>query len=268
MNKPDTEVIKNGIIVIESLKPNERKTGKELYEDRIKWKAILRDDMFVEYYDVYSRMDFIETLHIINNKMKEGEVFTLHLETHGNDEGVYLASGDLILWDEFYDLIRPINIKMGHLLLIVMAMCRGGALVSKLDITKRAPYKAFIAAFKNVTFDEVSRGFEAFYEKYYGLLNVFDSFELLCQEIDGDNKQTTFWLFTEEQILQHTFDLDRDPVFFQNQLLTIYEAELSKGKHIPISIIEERFRSYMHDIYMKHKDYYCFNDLYISKKEN
>jgi len=262
MNQPNTDVKKNGIIVIESLKNNERKTGKELYDDKLKWKEIIREDMFVEYYPVYSKKDFIDTLHLINNKMKEGEVFTLHFETHGNDDGVGLASGDIILWNEFYDLIRPINIKMGHLLLIVMAMCKGGALVSKLDISKRAPYKAFIAAFKNVTFDVISRGFEAFYEKYYGILDVFESFESLCKEIDDDKKQTTFWLFTEEQILQHTFDLDRDPIFFQNQLLRLYNTESSKGQYIPIPTIEEKLRSEMHNLYIKHRDYYCFKDLY------
>lgn len=262
MNKPDTGVEKNGIIVIESLKANERKTGKELFDDKLKWKGMLRKDMFVEYYPVYSKKDFIITLHDISNKMKPGEIFTLHFETHGDDNGVALASGETIFWDEFYDLIRPINIKMGHLLLIVMAMCKGGALVSKLDITKRAPYKAFIAAFKNVSFDVISRGFEVFYEEYYGILDIFKSFESLCQEIDGDKKQTTFWFFTEEQILQHTFDLNRDPVFFQNQLSKLYKAELTKGKYTPIHIIEERLRSNMHSIYIKHKDHYCFKDLY------
>lgn len=147
-----------------------------------------------------------------------------------------------------------------------MAMCKGGALVSNLDITKRAPYKAFIAAFKNVTFDEVSRGFEAFYEEYYGLLNVFDSFESLCKEIDGDKRYATFGLFTEEQVLNQTFDLDRDPIFFQKSLLNLCNNKFSQGNYTPLHIIEENLRSNMHNLYMKHKDYYCFKDLYNPKK--
>jgi len=143
MNSPNTEIVKKGIIVIESLPNGEIKTGEDLYQDQLRYKEYLNDDIFIKYYAVNSTVEFTAALRRISAEMKEGEIFSLHFEAHGDDDGVGLNSGEIIPWTAFYNLTRPINEKMGHLLIIVMAMCKGGALVSPLDIEKRAPYKVF-----------------------------------------------------------------------------------------------------------------------------
>lgn len=265
MNKPDTNIAKKGIIVIESLPYGQQKTGEELYNDQLRYKKYLNDDVFVNYYAVSSAPEFMAVLKRISGEMKAGEVFSLHFETHGHDDGIALNSGEVIPWKLFYDLIRPINIKMGHLLIIVMAMCKGGALVSYLDIKQRAPYKLFIGAFKNVTVDAISRGFGAFYENFNSVLDIANAFNALCLEVDGHldaNQTRTFWMFSEEEILKQTFDLDRDPVFLAKQISRECEKELAKGVYIPVRVVEEKYRFIMHDIYVNNKDFYCFRDIY------
>ena len=172
MNQPETNVVKKGIIVIESLPYGEQKTGEELYNDQLRYKEYLNDDVLVKYYTVSSAPEFTAVMKKISAEMKTGEVFSLHFETHGDDKGIALNSGEIVPWKSFYDLIRPINVKMGHLLIIVMAMCKGGALVSYLDIKQRDPYKLFIGAFKDVTVDAIARGFGEFYKKFNSVLDV------------------------------------------------------------------------------------------------
>ena len=76
--------------------------------------------------------------------MEEGDILTIQVEAHGSVDGIALSSGEIVEWKEFYNLIRPINIALGHLLFIVMAMCDSIAMISNISIEQRAPYRAFI----------------------------------------------------------------------------------------------------------------------------
>lgn len=46
MNLADTEILKFKIIVIQSLTVDDYKTGEHLYEDVIKWKEIIHNDVW------------------------------------------------------------------------------------------------------------------------------------------------------------------------------------------------------------------------------
>ncbi len=109
MNTPDTEITHKGIIVIQSLKENERKTGDELQKDILQYKKYLHEDSFVEFYNVTTVKEFIKTLEKIQKTMSKGEIFSLHLETHGSEDGIHLSSGECVTWKQFFDNIRPIN---------------------------------------------------------------------------------------------------------------------------------------------------------------
>ena len=71
-------------------------------------------------------------------------------------------SGEIVEWKDFYDLIRPINIALGHLLFIVMAMCSSIAMISNINIEERAPYRAFICTTREMYPDELYEGFLSF----------------------------------------------------------------------------------------------------------
>lgn len=144
MNTPNTEIKKYGIIVIQSIPKNERQTGTELYKDILRYKPINNCNIFCELLDVFDKNEFKSAISYILSKLQEGDLLTLHLETHGSVDGVALSSGEIIKWKEFYDLIRPINIIIGHLLFVIMAMCDSIAMISNINIEQRAPYRAFI----------------------------------------------------------------------------------------------------------------------------
>jgi len=264
MNTPDTEITHKGIIVIQSLSKNERKTGDELQKDILQYKEYLHGDSFVDFYNVSSVRDFINTLENIENNMSKGRVFTLHLETHGSEDGIHLASGECMTWRLFFDNIRPINIKMGHLLIIIMAMCKGGSLISYIEPEKRAPFRAFIGAFRDITVDEVIRGFSAFYGSFTSMLDVVEGMKALDAEIDGINpKKKTFWCFSAENIFDSTFNPDRDPKHF-NQMVTEQLANhISRGEtYITRAQVDEMIRNLLKQTSDKYRDYYCFNDIF------
>lgn len=268
MNTKYTEITQIGIIVIQSLKKNDRKTGEELTKDVLQYKKYIKEDSFVEFYNVITSKDFTKTLRAVYKSMTKGMVFSLHFETHGSDKGIYLASGEYVKWTNFYKLIRPINIKMGHLLIIVMAMCKGGALISSFEPEKRAPYLAFIGAFRDLTQDEIARGFNSFYNNYTFALDIDKGMKALDLEIDGENPdKKTFWCYTSERVFDEVLDPDRDPENFKQMVekqLIERIVKYGETRH-SYSSMEQELRKILTDTSKKYRDNYCFKDFFKRK---
>lgn len=264
MNTPDTEITHKGIIVIQSLKENERKTGDELQKDILQYKKYLHEDSFVEFYNVTTVRSFIKTLENIKEAMSKGKIFSLHLETHGSENGIHLSSEECMTWKQFFDNIRPVNIKMGHLLIVIMAMCRGGGIISYIEPHKRAPYKAFIGAFRDITVDEVARGFSAFYGRYTNMLDIAEGMEALDAEIDGINPQKkTFWCFSAEDIFDSTFNPDRDPKHFSKMVTEQLINHTIRGEtYYTRAKVEHNIRNLLKETSDKWRDFYCFKDIF------
>lgn len=93
MNKPNTEIKRWGIVVLQSLNPNDYKTGEILYHDVLKYKEYHKSESFSSFYDVNSSDDFRLAVLDIKKTMSVGDILTLQLETHGCDEGIGFNNG-------------------------------------------------------------------------------------------------------------------------------------------------------------------------------
>ena len=58
MNKPNTEIKRWGIVVVQSLNPKDVKTGEILYHDVLQYKEYHKRESFSSFYDVNSSDDF------------------------------------------------------------------------------------------------------------------------------------------------------------------------------------------------------------------
>lgn len=263
MNNPDTEIIRKGIVVIQSLAEKDRKTGDELYNDVLRYKEWLEEDSFVTFYNVTSLKEFIDVLVSLSDEMIDGEIFTLHLETHGSEKGIQLSSGECMSWDIFFDNVRPININMGNLLVIVMAMCKGAAIISHIEPEKRAPYKAFVGANRDLNEEEVYIAFNAFYGNYTNMLDIVNGMNALDLEIDGVNpSKKTFWCYSAEHIFDLTFNPDRAPIHFNEMVTKQFNRITSEGINITRDQVKQDIRKMLIDSSVKYKDYFCFKDIF------
>lgn len=211
MNKPNTEIERFKIIVIQSLKENDLKTGEVLFDNTLKWKSIIRNDVPTEYYEVSSKEEFFRQIDSINKALSPGDILTLQLETHGCEKGVAFSNDDILNWKDFHDTIRTLNETTGGLLVVCMAMCVGGATISTIDPEKRAPYRAIVAPFKEVPAGTIEEGFAEFYSEYNNIMDLPKAMQRIqATSIDPDGKPY-FHVLTAEQIFDQTFDADRDP---------------------------------------------------------
>lgn len=162
MNKPKTEIKRWGIIVVQSLTPNDVKTGEILYHDVLQYKEYHKREPFSSFYDVNSSDDFRLAVLDIEKSLSEGDILTLQLETHGCDEGIGFNNGEILKWKDFYNIIRTLNIKTGHLLFVVMAMCKSIAMISSINPEKRAPYRGLSVQRERLLLTKYTEAFSPF----------------------------------------------------------------------------------------------------------
>lgn len=260
MNRPNTEIKRWGIVVIQWLNPDDFKTGEHLYKDILQYKNLSKKESFTSYYNVHSVHDFRSAIRDIENSLIEGDILTLQIETHGCDEGLGLSRGELLKWKDFYDTIRPLNVKTGHLLFIVMAMCKSIAMISSIKPEERAPYRAFVCTTRPVSADEIYRGFMAFYENYFNLLDIVQALKAIQEEVKNINGFSPFQALTAESVFDETFDPNR------TNFSEVVEDQLTR-LNIPItettkSIMKKYLRKLLSELHDKFYDYYNFKDMY------
>ena len=260
MNTANTEIKRWGIVVIQSLNSEDIKTGESLYKDILRYKCYSKKESFSSFYNVHSVQDFRSAIRNIENSLIEGDILTLQVETHGCDEGIGLSCGETLKWKDFYDIIRTLNVKTGHLLFIIMAMCKSIAMISSINPEERAPYRAFICTTRLVNADEIYRGFMAFYENYFNLLDIAQALKALQEEVKDKNGFSPFQALTAESVFDETFDPNR------TNFTEVVKAQLTR-LNIPISATTESVMSndlqkLLAELHDKFYNYYNFKDLY------
>lgn len=261
MNQADTEIVRFKIIVIQSLQYEDYKTGKHLYDDVIKWKEIIHNDVCTQFINVVSKDEFVACIIDVQNKLEDGDILTLQLETHGCPEGIAFANEDIMQWDEFQDLMIGLNTQLGGLLVVCLAMCFGGATISKLNLKARVPYRAIVAPFKEVPAGMIEDGFREFYSEYKNLLDLPKAILKLQKVSKDENGQPYFYALTSEEIFDKTFDPERDPEHFRK--MVEYHCFRLTGGLAPENLrkIDTQIRQ-MLIAAKSFRDHYLFRDMY------
>ena len=259
MNDSNTVIKRWGIVVIQSLYPNDVKTGENLYKDLLQYKSYSKNECFSSFYNVHSVQEFRSAITEIENSLIEGDILTLQIETHGCDEGIGLNNGDLLKWKDFYDIIRPLNIKTGHLLFVVMAMCKSIAMISAIDPEKRAPYRAFICTTREVSYDEIYKGFLAFYEKYFNMLDIVQALTALQEEVKDEKGYSPFQALSAENVFDETFNPNRNISGLVDNQLEQLNIPITDSTRSSMTYF---IRQLLEDLHNKFYSYYNFKDLY------
>ena len=80
--------------------------------------------------------------------------FILHFSSHGNNNGLVLSDGSYMPWDEFKELLSPINKALNNNLCICLSSCEGFyAYKMAMDVNK-IPFWCLIGPTKKPTWAE------------------------------------------------------------------------------------------------------------------
>lgn len=161
----------NKIYIIESLPEMQLSTGKRLYEDNLIWRGLKIDGLHFELSQPRTASSFFDILQRIRSEAHKGTYPLIHIEAHGSKEGLEVASGEFIPWEELRQSLTEINIACKNNLTVVMAACEGIYLFQIVQPIHRAPFCGLIGPKRKVTASEILRDYSSFYSE---LLESFD----------------------------------------------------------------------------------------------
>jgi hypothetical protein len=203
-----------GIIIIESLRKNDKKTGEILYNEVIKYKIFEEPVLTAFLYKVSTKQEFYRILIDTALKVEKESFFPiLHLEMHGDTLGLQFESGEYSAWEEIMPYFRTINVLIKNYLIIMLASCESNMIYGHLDPTKRAPFRIVIGALKKVGEKDILKCFETFYNNYFFKMDPFESVHLMNQEISKE--YNTFVTMTSEKFFDKMLDPNHDPEHFE-----------------------------------------------------
>jgi hypothetical protein len=154
--------------VIESLRPSERHTGRNLYDGVLVPRQEKSSLLKVDYWEAPDKESFFDALHAVLYRAQSGRLPILHIEAHGTRAGVHLTDKTVVRWEEFRSVLTAINEATRFRLLVVMALCKGAYLATTLNPPKPAPAWAVLGPEVDVEDLDIEAGMWMQYEALLG----------------------------------------------------------------------------------------------------
>lgn len=152
------------IIVIESLLDNDRRTGKDLFDDCLSPLCENTPEIEPEYHYVHDIAELTSLLDRIRDERTNPECsLILHFELHGDEKGVCLESGEYYPYHELVNKIAEINYKVANGLLVMMVACKGAYLIKSCNFTERSPFMLLVGPKDETDPSEIGRVIIEFY---------------------------------------------------------------------------------------------------------
>ena len=175
------QLVFNEIAIIESLPAQEFQTGTDL-QRHLTVTAPL--PVAVTLLQATTATELLASLHGFAARAEhDGWVPIVHLEIHGNVQGVTTASGERVSWIALSEPLRRINIASRNSLIVVLATCEGAYLataVAEMPFAA-APFCGIVGPSKPVFSYLLIHGFRAFYAELVHTQNFVSALHQLQQ---------------------------------------------------------------------------------------
>lgn len=168
--RSETEV--NAVVVLQSLTPEEPRTGANLFRTTIR-PICERDGQACEFHEPGSPAEVFTILdRIERNCTERGWMPIVHFETHGDDlDGLKIEpAGEYVSWDELGHHLRAINRACANRAVVVVAACYGMHALSTIGdieaIDNVAPFFALIGPDDEITAPRLEEAMTHVYSRF------------------------------------------------------------------------------------------------------
>jgi hypothetical protein len=240
----------DGIIVIESLDKHEGMeppTGEWLHNRVL--KKFEKADFLVQHRPVITASGLHRELERVRDEVAaNGHRPILHFDCHGDKDGLRLADGTHVPWNDIRAVLAQINERTQCNLLVVMALCSGAHLVKIVKVDQRTPVWAIVGPLTSVDSDPLYAAMAGFYETLLTTLDGSAAIKAMQATADGQK----FKAYTAEMIFCWAFShyirasAPEQLKARENDLVAILTAR--KGLDINQVMVErETVRAALHD---------------------
>ncbi len=262
------------IVVIQSIPPDELHTGTKLHEDLETLDAWHAKGLKSELHNVITRSELLGLLSALEEKARlEGDWPILHFETHGNPQGLVLASAAdaLVTWDVLKTPLVKLNIQTHNNLIVVLAACYGAHLTSSLVPTDRAPCWGLVGPNEAMYPDDLLRSFLEFYTELFATGNGSASLRRLNAAVSTEKLSYTFAQceFMFKMVYQKYLQNNFAPRALKNWALAMYLETKRRGAAPAggVGEIKRRLIRTREDYFPRHREKFFMFDLYPENRK-
>jgi len=188
----------NALTLIESLRPGERTTGTELYNALRSVKGFPVDLFFVT---MTKKQEFLDHLKMVQHEARTLDHWPiLHVEIHGNQNGLGFTNGSFLTWDELVTELRATNVALKNHLVITLAVCKGAYILRTIQPQEPSPFFGIIGSFDEEDDIGLRAGFGAFYQSLFATLNFNQAHAALRTHLP------TFRMLTASDLFRRAYD--------------------------------------------------------------
>lgn len=128
----------NSIIIIESLRVDDIKTGKNLHNEL---RRLHPEHEGIQYVPVVSAKDFAILMAEIESLMTQHNKFRpiIDIETHGDIHSTQFADGSIMKWEDLMSITRRLNEISNNELVLFLACCEGYRFLNSMSVSQYSP---------------------------------------------------------------------------------------------------------------------------------
>ncbi len=170
----------NSIYVIESLAQGELKTGRDLFEGVIYPAASRLGDIHAEFASVNTKEQLLNLLaQVAYAAQTANHNPIVHIEAHGGPDGILLADGTRVAWQDLVPAFIDINVACHNNLIVVAVSCFGWNLTASLMPSDRAPVFMLIGPLEPMSAGDLLDATRLFYEALMAMPDVNSALQVM-----------------------------------------------------------------------------------------
>lgn len=263
------EVKKFGVVIFESLPDNEKKNGRILHDEVLKYKKFQEQNLTVEFFDVQNKSELFKFLTaLIDEAINSDHFYLLHFEMHGFYGGIEMKNNEKVYWNELFPLFQKLNTFYRNYLTIYLAVCEGASLLKYIEPDQRSPFRTIIGSIKKIKSHDLLIGFEKFYDHFFFTFDIPESLNKYNQTIE--NKASELKMITCEYCFDMLCDFKRKTADKSKSMSLIIESlniRIPMFKYLALKEQErfiEKEYEYIESKCKSNRDYFLMNDIRTS----
>jgi len=256
----------NSVVVLDAIPEGELNTARRLKGDLQDIACYDANGLQVRYWRLKERNDLKSCITSILVEIEQNHLIPwFHLDGHGlaDENGFVFAGGSSCSWQQFKDIITPINVATNMNLIVILSTCFGGSFTRALETTDRAPVLGLIGPTKEVTAGEVDKAFPSFYKTLFDSLSLKKALNALDKEThSGLYYRTTAQNFFYDVWANYKTNLCTQKAL-ENRAKQM-RKKLEEQKILPLPSVDQiigGLRSEESHLFEKYRDFYFMYDL-------
>ncbi len=201
----DNRLTLGTVHIVEWLRPGDGRPGEDLFGEIQPLGLVSEPKMPCRFWRVATREEFVRLIPKFEEEFRDTRrVPVLHIETHGDANGIGPSADDGINWPDFMELLIPLNRLTGLNLVVLLAACEGFWGIQMLQPARQAAaFRGLIAPNRKLTTGEMSNACLAFYRAVFQRRDGDAALSAMNDAVDPN--RATFWISSPEEAFRIVF---------------------------------------------------------------